>query len=698
MAGSERFTWGHSTVETGCPLDCPDSCRLAVSVENGRITRIDGVEDGGVTNGFICAKVRSFTDRVYGPARLQHPLVRTHRKGSGEFARVSWDEAMTRIVDQMRQTVARFGGEAILPLYYGGSNGLVTHESVDTDLFRRLGASRLGRTVCAAPTGAAAQGLYGKMPGVAYEDYVHARLIVVWGANASASGIHLVPFIREAQKRGAKLVVVDPRTTGLARAADLHLPVHPGTDLPVALALHRYLFEHGHADDAFLSEHTTGAAELRERAASWTLDRAAAVAGVSRDALDTLARWYALGSPAVIRCGWGPERNRNGGSAIAAILALPAVAGKFGVRGGGYTMSNSAAWGISAAQWSRTPETGTRIINMNRVGRALTEEQKPPIAFLFVYNANPAATLPDQNRVVKGLLREDLFTVVFDQVMTDTARYADIVLPATTFLETYDVAKGYGAYHLHLVKPVIDAVGESRPNGEVFGELLAQLNLLRGDEEVESEAEVLMRVTAAMPDPLREAVLGEVPAVPPEGATPIQFVDVFPRTPDRKVHLVPAALDAEAPQGLYGFQADPATERYPLALISPASEKTISSTLGELRQAPSRLYMHPEDALARGIAEGDAVRVYNDQGEVHCLVTIGDRIAVGTVSLPKGLWAHSTLNGSTSNALVPDTLTDLGGGACFNDARVEVVRVIAAGFGEHAVGVFVATVPARTVN
>jgi anaerobic selenocysteine-containing dehydrogenase len=422
------------------------------------------------------------------------------------------------------------------------------------------------------------------------------------------------------------------------------------------------------------------------------------VSGLEASAIEQLARWYASTSPAVIRCGWGSERNRNGGSATAAVLALPAVAGRFGVRGGGYTMSNSKAWGVTARQWSRTPEPNTRLVNMNRLGRVLLEEREPPVSLLFVYNANPVATLPDQNRVIQGLMREDLFTVVFEQVMTDTARLADVILPATTFLETYDIAKGYGAYAMQLVKPVIDAIGESRPNVEVFGELLQRLDLCGEEESVETEAEVLMRVAGTLPDGMRESLLGDGPVRPPSGPTPIQFVDVFPQTPDGRIHLCPAGLDAEAPGGLYAFRPDPATGDFPLALISPASEKTISSTLGELRSGPARLYMHVEDALARGITEEDTVRVFNGLGEVHCLVTVGDRIAPGTVSLPKGLWRHSTLNEATANALVPDSLADLGGGACFNDARVEVVRVVAAEIAGQTVGIFVAAGPARLVN
>jgi anaerobic selenocysteine-containing dehydrogenase len=548
--------------------------------------------------------------------------------------------------------------------------------------------------VCAAATGAAAQGLYGKMAGVAYEDYAHANLIVVWGANPSASGMHLVPFIREARKRGARLAVVDPRSTALARQADLHVRLRPGTDLPVALALHRHLFEEGHADAAFLAAHATGTAELRAKARPWTFERAGALAGVDPALLERLAELYVAGSPAVVRCGWGLERNRNGGSAVAAVIALPAVAGKFGVRGGGYTLSNSGAWGVSAESWARVPEPRTRVVNMNHLGRALTEYDAPPVKALFVYNANPAVTIPDQNRVLRGLAREDLFTVVFEQVLTDTAKYADVLLPATTFLEHWDLARGYGAYNLQLVRPVIDAVGDARPNAEVFSDLAGRLGLTPSGE-VEAETAVLLRVTGAMPEAFQTALMVEDrPATLPEGRTPVQFLDVYPNTPDRRVHLHPEGLDRESPNGLYAYQPDPGTPLYPLALISPASEKTVSSTLGELRAQPAAAYMHADDAATRAIEDGDTVRILNALGEVECRVIVGDAIAPGTVSLPKGLWRRSTFNQATATALAPDTLTDLGAGACFNDARVEVVRLVAARLGEQDLAMWVGDTPA----
>ncbi|MGH9347537.1 MAG: molybdopterin-containing oxidoreductase family protein [Vicinamibacterales bacterium] len=658
------------TVETVCPLDCPDSCSLVATVRNGKLTALDGTHANPVTGGYICAKVRRFPERLYGPDRLLYPMVRKGPKGLALFERVSWDDALERIAERIRGATERFGGESVLPYSYGGSNGLLTQDTSDATLFRRLGASRLARTVCAAPTGAANLGIYGKMPSVSYEDFPEARCILLWGANPSASSIHLIPYIRDAQRLGATLIVVDPRSTPLARQADIHLAVRPGTDLPVALAMHRYLFEEGRADAAFLSEHATGAERLRDRARAWTFERAAAEAGVEAGALRRVTEAYAGASPALVRCGWGQERNRNGGSASMAILALPAVAGKFGVRGGGYAMSNSASWGI-VRTWIGAPEPDTRVVNMNHLGRALVDYDDPPVAVLFVYNSNAAVTTPAQQQVFTGLSRDDLFTVVFDQVMTDTARFADVLLPATTFLEGYEIARAYGPLSLRLGRPVVEAAGESRSNADVFGALLRKLGLAR-DGEPEGELEEMLDVLAKLPGAVGDDLRERGAASPPFGGRPVQFVNVWPLTADRKVNLFPDGLDREAPAGLYAYQPDPATPEFPLALISPASDRSISSTLAELPRPDVRLLMHPEDASARGLKDGDAVRVFNAFGEVRCTVQVGAWIRPGTVSLPKGLWRRHTANGYTSNVLVPDTLTDLGGGACFNDARVQV--------------------------
>ena len=390
-----------------------------------------------------------------------------------------------------------WGAEAILPFCYGGSNGLLTQDGLDALFFRRLGASRLARTVCAAPTGAANLALYGKMPSVTYQDYPHARLIVLWGMNPSVSGIHAIPYLREARDNGARIVVVDPRTTPVARTADLHL----------------------RCDRARTSRSRSRSIASCSRRASPTrrfspptrtarTNSASAPPSGPSSARPTLPgsmprrsrNWHAgtrTTSPALIRCGWGLERNRNGGNAALAVLALPAVGGKFGVRGGGYAMSNSASWGITRP-WVTEPEPDTRLVNMNHLGRVLTEPVDPPVKVLFVYNCNPAVTMPDQQRVLKGLQREDLFTVVFEQVFTDTCLYADVVLPATTFLEGYDVARAYGPLSMQLGRPVIDPVGEARSNADVFGELSDRMGLLR-DGEPGGELDLLVRVLGDLP-------------------------------------------------------------------------------------------------------------------------------------------------------------------------------------------------------
>lgn len=653
---------------SSCPLDCPDACTLSVEIDGGRITSLDGDRRNPVTDGFICSKVRRFGDHVHGQERLRWPAVREGARGAGEFRRVSWDEALEQVAGRLARAVHEHGGESILPFCYGGSNGLFTQDSIDARLWARLGASRLRRTVCAAPTTAVAKAMYGKMPGVAYQDYAEAELIVAWGVNPAVSGIHLMPCVREAQSRGARLVVVDPRRNRLARQADLHLPVRPGTDVVVALALVRWLFERGHADLDFLAEHATGVEELRDAADEWSLDRAAEVAGVDSRQLERFATWYASASPAVIRAGWGMERNRNGGSSVAAVLALPAVAGKFGVRGGGYTLSNSGAFGLDAGRAADAEQPPTREVNMNRLGRVLLEG-RPPVHVLFVYNCNPVATMPDQERVIAGLGREDLFTVVFEQVMTDTCRYADVLLPATTFLEHSELRAGYGVPLLQRADPVIDPVGLARPNYDVFAELCRRLGLERESDPL-------------TPDQMQRAVLGdngagealarEGVALPDSGLRPVPFVDYEPWTSDGKVHLFPPELDEEAPDGLYAWRPDPATDEHPLALVSPATNKTISSTLGQLVQGEVPLEISAPDAESRGIGNGDSVRIFNELGEVRTTARVSDGVREGVVFLPKGLWARHTRNGRSSNALVPDDVTDIAGGAVFNDARVQV--------------------------
>jgi anaerobic selenocysteine-containing dehydrogenase len=658
-----------------CPLDCPDRCSLDVRVEEGRVTAIEGNQTNPVTEGYICAKVRRFPERVYGPDRLLHPLRRVGRKGEGRFERVSWDEALDEVAERIGEIRRDHGGEAILPFAYGGSNGLVAQGTVDEDLFRSLGASRLLRTVCAAQTSAASAAIYGGMPSADFRDVDHARFVLIWGANPKHSNIHLLPRLKRAREAGARVALVDPRRTLSPAYVDRHLAVYPGTDLVVALAMIGHLERTGSVDREFLEAHATGADRLLEHARAWSLERAAGVARVEAREIASLAEEYAAADAALIRCGWGVERNRNGEAAVAAILALPAVAGKFGKRGGGYALSASEGFRVNASRLSGVAEPSTRAINMSQLGRALLEEA-PQVRLLFVYDANPAVTLPDQNRVRQGLLREDLYTVVFDQVMTDTARYADVVLPATTFLEQSEVSISYGTYAVQLSEPAIEPVGEARPNAAVFHSLAERLDLapaqvdddllrralesIEGRLAVEPGADRLERIR-------REGILYfDFP-----GASPVQFSTVSPGTSDGKAHLWP---DEWGPDP-YRFREDPGDDGHTLALISPSSDRSICSTLAELIEDVAYLEMSPVDAAVRGLCDGAEVSVHNGWGEVRVPLRISAEVRAGVVQLPKGLWTRHTRNGSVGSALVPDDLSAVSGGACFNDARVEVTAV-----------------------
>lgn len=660
-------------VHSVCPLDCPDRCSLDVEVAEGRVVSITGSRVNPITRGYICSKVRKFPRRVYGPDRLKHPMKRVGPKGAGQFERIGWEEAVSTIARRFKSVIAGRGAEAILPFFYGGSNGMLSQGTMDERFFRRLGASRLARTVCAAPTSAAAAALYGKMASTDFPDFALANYIIIWGGNPNHCNIHLVPYLKEAKSRGARLALVDPRSTLPADLVDLHLPVFPGTDLVLALAMIAHLEARGLVDRAFIEARTSGYDKLLARAREFPLPRAAGITRLPEASIRELAESYAGADPAIIRCGWGLERNRNADSAVAAVLALPAVAGKFGPPGGGYALSSSEAYAADSEKVVRIPEASTRIINMNQLGRCLTDGLEPPIQALFVYDCNPVVTVPDQNRIQRGLLREDLFTVVFDQVMTDTALYADVLLPATTFLEHTELSGSYGTYGLMLGEPVIAPVGEAKPNEEVFGILGRALGFTEPEFSENTQA-LLRQAMAAVegplsgektPEALRRAgrLAFEFP-----GERPVQFKTVFPNTPDGRVRLFPEDLGPN----VYRYLPDPAEPEHPLALISPATSKLISSTLGEFNLREAFLEIHPADAGPRNIRDGEPVRIYNRLGSVEVRARLSAKLRPGVVFLPKGIWRRATLNGAVATALVPDTVTEVSGGACFNDARVEV--------------------------
>jgi anaerobic selenocysteine-containing dehydrogenase len=671
-------------------MDCPDTCSLEVTVTDGRVTAVGAAKTSAhpVMSDFICSKVASFDRRVYHPDRLLYPMRRTGAKGSRTFARITWDEAIATIADRFRQIIAQHTAEAILPYHYGGSNGYLTDGGMDDFFFARLGASRLARTLCAVPATEMALAVYGKMPGVAFEDYPAARCIIIWGGNPKASNIHLVPFLREAKRRGAFIAVVDPRANFSADEIDLHLPVYPGADLPLALGLLHEWQRTGKVASAFVERHGVDSTALLAAAADWPLERAAEVARLPAQDLRRLADAYAAATPAVIRIGWGLERNINGAAAIAAVLGIPALLGKFGVRGGGYTLSNSGGSKFDTqGLFGEVPWT-TREINMTRLAAVLdgtggdmadehgdgTAGLTPQVRALFVYNSNPLVSAPDQAGITRGLAREDLFTVVFDQVMTDTAEFADVVLPATTFLESDEIRRGYGAYIVGGGRPVIAPCGQSRPNADVFAALGRAMGFT--DAPFSWDAATLRKKTIAA-----ISIAGRpVDAAPIEaggfdrydfpGLTPVQFQTVFPQTPDRKIHFAPPSLGPQP----FAFQAITSSE-YPLALITPATSKTVSTMFGEFNLRELRVMLHPADARARGISSGDTVRVFNARGEIICPADVSPRTREGVASMPKGAWRKSSRNGNVSTALCPAHTQRVGGAACYNDARVEITRL-----------------------
>jgi anaerobic selenocysteine-containing dehydrogenase len=667
---------GSTFVRTACPMDCPDACSLEAETRDGRVVALRAGGGHSVTQGFMCAKMTHYPERMYGADRILTPLRRVGPKGDGRFVPVSWDEALDAVARLLERTRRLHGGEAILPYHYDGSNGVFAHDAVDGALWRALGACEIERTLCAAPASTVAAALYGKMAGVAFPDYVDASLIVLWGANPSVSNTHLVPYLEAARKRGAKLVALDPRRTPFAAKADLHLALRPGTDLCLALALAAEAERRGALASEFLATHATGVEALLAAARPWTLARAAAEAGVEEADLRRFADLYFAASPAVLRLGWGPERNRNGDGAMAAILALPALLGKFGVRGGGYTLSNSGAFRTASGAMTLVPEpAGRRVVNMSALGRALAPEATPAVRVLFVYDANPMVSTPETEAVRRGLLREDLTTIVFEQVMTDTARYADLVLPAATFLEQNELHRGYGALVLQRIVPAAPMYGEGRPNEHVFAELAARLGF-RGEAfsaDPETLAARFLRASAALPGEAtaRLARDGVVELSYDGKPGPVQFVNSFPNTPDAKIRLDPpewrrAGLD------VYAYLPDPTTPQYPLALLSSATARTINSTLGDLDRRPQVCSLHPEEAAARGVAEGDLVRVFNEQGSLTCPAHVDATQRRGTVSIPKGVWLRNTREGRGANALISAGRTVVSGGAVYNDARVQV--------------------------
>jgi anaerobic selenocysteine-containing dehydrogenase len=664
-----------------CPLDCPDTCSLTVTVEHEQIVRVRGSRANPYTDGVICTKVaQSYPAFVHGPGRLRTPLKRAGAKGEGLFERVSWEEALDLVHEGLTRVMAEHGPQAILPLNYAGPHGMLAGGSMDLRFFHKLGASLLDRRpLCGGIRTEAWAGTFGPVPGIRPEQAAHARLIVAWGSNVTWSNLHLVSIMNRARKNGARICIVDPKRTKIAEQADLHLPVLPGTDVVLAWAIAAELERRGALDREFIARHVEGFEAYMERARRYSLAEAARITGVSEAAISQFAEWYATLSPAAITVGNGLERNQNGGSGIRAVFALAALAGKFGVPGGG--LINGASFAFP-----KTPRTlqrpdlvpaGTRTLNIVDVGRHLTDPTlAPPIKALVIYNHNPLIVHPDQNRMRRGLAREDLFVVGSDVVMTDSLAYADVVLPACSHFEHADLYPAYGQHWLQRAEPVIPPQGEALPNTEIFRRLAARFGFTEpmfraSDAELMDEAVDASDARLAGVRPSGLPVEGAL-AMGVNGDEAILFKNVFPKTPSGKVELASSYLEQKYGARLPDYR--PFTSRYPLILISPASDKRITSTFGGLEPstATPSLEMHPDDARTRGLSDGVRVRVWNDLGEVRLPLRITDAVRPGVVSSLKGAWLRTSDNGQTVSALCPTHHADISEGACYNDTRVEV--------------------------
>ncbi len=689
------------TVRAVCPHDCPDTCGLVVTVRDGRAVQLRGDREHPFTQGFLCQKVARYLERVYHPERLQYPLRRVGPKGTGRFERVSWDEALDAIAGRFRDIAASADGpQAILPYSYAGTMGKLQGESLDRRFFHRLGASLLDRTICATAGAAGCQITLGTRAVLDPEAVVHSRYLINWGSNTSVTNMHLWARMFQARKAGAKIVSIDPYRCKTAARSDWWIPIRPGTDAALALGLMHVLWRDGLQDEDYLERYCLGTAELRQRALTeYAPQRVAAITGIPVGDIEKLAHEYAATAPALIRLNYGMQRHGGGGMAVRTICCLPAVIGAWRHVGGGALLSTSKLYPFNndALQRPDLIPPGTRTINMTQLAEALTGELPgPPVRALYVYNSNPAAICPDQSRVLRGLRREDLFTVVHDQFQTDTADYADLVLPATTQLEHFDLHGSYGHLYVQTNEQAIAPLGEAKSNTDVFRLLARRLGFEPElfdvtDEQLAAEAMLPPQSPAAYPKAEAFAGIG-LERLRREGPVRLNVPrDYAPfaqggfGTPSGKCEFYSPALAAQALDPLPNYtppHEDPQTRpdmaaRYPLQLVSPPAPSFLNSTfvnVDSLRQqagAPT-VELHPEDAAARGIANGQWVRVFNDRGGFRARAVVGETVKRGVAVTLSVWWNKYATDGVNCNTTTSSKLTDFGGGATFFDNLVEV--------------------------
>jgi anaerobic selenocysteine-containing dehydrogenase len=671
-----------TVVRGACPHDCPDTCALLTTVENGRATKVQGNPAHAQTDGVLCTKVSRYTERTYHPERLLQPLKRVGPKGAGHFEPVSWDDALDDIAARLK-TIAARDPQAILPYSYAGTMGLVQGESMSARFFHQLGASLLDRTICASAGAEALTQTLGNKVGMKVEFFAESKLIVIWGSNSIGSNLHFWRMAQEAKRNGAKLVCIDPRRSETAEKCHEHIALRPGTDAALALALMHELIVHGWLDPDYIDRYTLGWDALKARALQWPPERAAEVCGVPVEQIRQLARDWGTTQPAAIRLNYGMQRVRGGGNAVRAIACLPALTGAWRHRAGGVLLSSSGHFPVRRAALQRPDLLGERrprTLNMTTIGDDLLRPASPAfgpqIEALIVYNSNPVAIAPESGKVVQGFAREDLFTVVLEHFQTDTADMADYILPATTQLEHWDIHTSYGHTDVLINRPAIAPVGGARTNTDIFRALAVRMGFdapcfVESDESLCRSAigdaqdfeQLLAHGFASLPVPDAPFAQGGFP-------TPSGRCEFFSQ------RLADQGLDG-LPDHLPNYELAEPGGRYPLAMISPPARNFLNSTFVNVQslrdiEAEPVLEMHPQDAQERGIVDGAVVRVFNDRGTYHCKARLNDRARSGVVNGLGIWWRKLGLNGTNVNELTSQHLTDLGRAPVFYDCLVEV--------------------------
>ncbi len=720
-------------VHAACPHDCPDACGVLITIEDGRATKVRGDPAHPVTRGFLCAKVAKYLDRVYSPDRVMYPMRRVKAKGPGAdtghagggaratptaFERISWDEALDLIAERFRGIIAEHGPEAILPFSYGGTLGALNGAAMDRRFFHRLGASQLERTICSDAGEIGMKSVIGGQYGTEPEQFAHSRYIIAWGANIHGNNVHLWPFIEEARRKGAKLVVIDPYRTRTAKLADWYLPINPGTDAALALGMMHVIIGENLFDADYVSRYTVGFEDLKARAQEYSPEKAAHWTGIAADDIRKLAREYATQRPSVIRVNYGIQRSDGGGMAMRAVTMLPCLIGSWKEIGGGLQLSTSGAFALNkdALKMPELMEKAlgrpARMINMVQLGSVLNSMTTPPIKALFVYSSNPAAVCPNHNEVVRGLKRPDLFTVVHEQFFTDTTDYADIVLPATTFFEHKDLQTAYGHYYLQVSHQAIDPVGESRSNVDLFRALAERMGFeddcfresvdtmidralespnpwLKGitRDRLEREPQIRLNFEDANSGELRSGGQpgAAVPTLIGNGTAFLPFaLGNFP-TPSGKAEFYSETLKSKGLDPVVGFTppgesrhgAESKAGGFPLELLARKPDNHMNSTFANvpsvrgMERQLGDLEMHPVDAEARGVRDGDQIRAFNGRGEIVLQARVDGSVPPGVVAARLD-WARFSPGGKNINVLTSEKLTDMGNAATFYSVCIEV--------------------------